>query len=453
MLRQHLQTSIVVLSWLAAILFFTPCVWAVPQDHSQHTNTPPTTKPPIEQKLTLADLESLALQRNPTLTQAAALIEASKGKAVQAGLYPNPTIGMEAEQINANRTAGEVRWFVLQQEIVTAGKLRLSRAKYQQETYQAEIQAMAQQVRVVNSIQIAYYDVLASQRLIDLHRELLKNAQEAVKTTEQMLNVGQANEPDLLQARVEADREKVAFGNAEKRYRRDWDHLFTLVGAPEMQPTPLAGSLETQTIPLEGDAELCRLLQESPEMLIARAEVVRDEITLQREKVEAFPNITLQGATGYNYETRNTTADVSFRIRLPVFDRNQGTIRQANGELMRAHAEISRVELDLRRRYADAFYRYRSAWDSAQDFQKSSLPNAKRAFDLYQEYRGKGRATWPQVLVAERTYTQLSEEYLHALLSLRRAEVEIKGFLLVDGLAQPSGSRPQGHIEASPKPR
>ena len=193
MSRQRSQTRIVVLSWLVAILFFTPCVWSAPQDHSQHSNTQPTTKPKIEQKLSLADLESLALQRNPTLTQAAALIETSKGKAVQAGLYPNPTIGMEAEQINANRTAGEVRWFVLQQEIVTAGKLRLSRAKYQQETYQAEIQAMAQQVRVVNSIQIAFYEVLASQRLIDLHRELLKNAQEAVKTTEQMLNVGQAN--------------------------------------------------------------------------------------------------------------------------------------------------------------------------------------------------------------------------------------------------------------------
>jgi cobalt-zinc-cadmium efflux system outer membrane protein len=417
--------------------------------------------------LALADLEQLALQRNPTLVQVAAQIDISRAKALQAGLYPNPTIGYQGELIGVPGTtsgktaeigpgtAGEFQGGFIRQEIVTAGKLRLSRAKYQQEARAAEIQATAQQLRVVNGIHIAFYEVLTAQRLIENHRELVKIAEDAVKTTEQLVNVGQANEPDLLQAQVEANRERVALVAAQQRYRRGWEHLVTLVGAPELPPTPLAGQLVPDGLPLEWEKELCRLLQESPEIQFAQAEVVRDQITVKREQVQPIPNIVVQGGPGYNFETpgNNPNWNVQAYINVPLFDRNQGTIRQAQADLVRAHAEVARVELSLRRRLADAFSRYETARASVQDFRERSLPTSRRAFELYQDYFKKRRATWPQVLVAQRTYFQLSDDYANALLDLRRAEVEIKGLLLVDGLTVPPGPTPQGHIEATPRPR
>ena len=123
--------------------------------------------------LTVADLERLALAHNPTLVQAAAFVDAARGKATQAGLPFNPLIGMTAEQIGAGNTAGEVRWFTLQQQIVTGGKLRLSRLKYQQEAELAEIQASAQRLQVVNGIASAYFGVLAAQRSVENHKRLL----------------------------------------------------------------------------------------------------------------------------------------------------------------------------------------------------------------------------------------------------------------------------------------
>src|SRR5581483_10831430 len=45
--------------------------------------------------LTVADLEQLALAHNPTLIQAAAFVDAARGKALQAGLPFNPVVGME----------------------------------------------------------------------------------------------------------------------------------------------------------------------------------------------------------------------------------------------------------------------------------------------------------------------------------------------------------------------
>ena len=68
-----------------------------------------------------------------------------------------------------------------------------------------------------------------------------------------------------------------------------------------------------------------------------------------------------------------------------------------------------------------------------------TLPTAQKAYELYVENFKKRRAAYPQVLVAQRTVYQLNEDYNRALLDFRRAEVEVRGLLLVDGLTPPRG--------------
>src|SRR5262249_10562716 len=141
---------------------------------------------PSSAPLSLADLEQLALQRNPTLVQAAANVDTARGREIQSGLYPNPTVGYNGEQIGLRGKAapGEQQGIFIDQTFAPAGKLRLNRARFAQETAQAALQAEAQQYRVVNSVRIRYYQLLAMQRLLDVRAELLKVAQDAVTTTE-----------------------------------------------------------------------------------------------------------------------------------------------------------------------------------------------------------------------------------------------------------------------------
>src|SRR5437899_13089021 len=124
--------------------------------HEHRTSPTPPSGSQAPAALSLGDLEQMALQGNPTLTQAAAAIDASRGKALQAGLYPNPSIGYVGEQIGIAGTAGELQGAFVQQTIVTAGKLRLSRAKYNQTAYEAETRAVGQQYRIRNGLQLKH---------------------------------------------------------------------------------------------------------------------------------------------------------------------------------------------------------------------------------------------------------------------------------------------------------
>ena len=49
--------------------------------------------------VTLEELQHMALQSNPTFAQSAANIQAAEGRKKQSGLYPNPTIGYQGEEI------------------------------------------------------------------------------------------------------------------------------------------------------------------------------------------------------------------------------------------------------------------------------------------------------------------------------------------------------------------
>ena len=55
--------------------------------------------------------------------------------------------------------------------------------------------------------------------------------------------------------------------------------------------------------------------------------------------------------------------------------------------------------------------------------------------------------------MVQRNLLEVQERYTRSLLELRKAEVEIGGLLLVDGLTIPPAPLSGGHLEANPNPR
>jgi outer membrane protein TolC len=139
--------------------------------------------------LTLADLEQMAVQNNPTLSQARAAVQAARGVWQQVGLHPNPVAGYAAEEMGDEGTAGKQGGFI-GQEFVTAGKLRLNRQVACQEVIRLEQELAAQQFRVLTDVRTAFYDVLVAQRTLELADRLVKIAEEGVQAAEALLKAG-----------------------------------------------------------------------------------------------------------------------------------------------------------------------------------------------------------------------------------------------------------------------
>ncbi len=402
--------------------------------------------------LDLLALEELAKENNPTLIQAAAHVRAEQAKALEAGLYPNPRIGYVGDQIRVAGTAGELQGGFIEQEIVTAGKLRLSRQKYEARTKVAELQRDGQALRVLNDVRIHYYRALGRAELVKIHRDLLKTAENHLVTTQEMVNLGQASKADLHLSKAALQQARLDLQMAENDYRATLEQLAAGVGA-DLGNASLAGSIEGEIQVIDFETALARLLDESPELAMANAEVKADEITVKREKVEAIPNVLIGAGAGRNFETRGTVYTVSVSVEIPLFDRNQGTVLQAKADLERQHAEVRRQELQLRRSFAEQYRQYLTALQHVRDYQRVIVPESRNAYEAKLQGYKENRENWPEVLMVQHEYYHQRAAYIHYLVAWREAEVTINGLLLVDGLMAPDAPLPRGHIDAVSKPR
>jgi len=425
---------------------------AVPHHHADPTSPPLTTT--IEAgTLTIEELESLALSNNPTLVQANTQLRAEQGAAYQAGLPFNPVVGYVSEQIGVNDTAGELQGGYVQQEFVTGGKLRLSRAKYVQRAQIAATNAYAQQQRVLNDLRAQFYRTMAAQRVIETHRELVVNGEDNVQTQREMLNLGQVSPSAVLQAEVELRRDQLNLKDAENELQKAWRLLSSLTGVARLAPMNLAGSLVTSEQPLDYDTALAGLLASSPEMTAAWQKIQHDRIAVERERVQPIPNVIAQVTVGRNFESDDTTAGVNVGLPLPVFDRNRGTIQQALADLTRAQAEVRRLELELQTRLATEYRKYLSAWQRVQEYQTAILPKAQEAAELLNQSYEQRRAPWADVLAARRLQRTLNLDYVNSQQMYRESDIAIRGMLLTGGLTEPAAAISGGHIDATPKPR
>ncbi|HKB41628.1 MAG TPA: TolC family protein, partial [Gemmataceae bacterium] len=84
--------------------------------------------------LDLPALWALALANNPTLREAAADVEAARGRWIQAGKYPNPHFLYDQDTIGSRIARQGNIVIQVNQEIVTAGKRHLDQAVARQET-------------------------------------------------------------------------------------------------------------------------------------------------------------------------------------------------------------------------------------------------------------------------------------------------------------------------------
>ena len=219
--------------------------------------------------LTLADLEKLALANNPTLPAAAAQVIQQQGLTRQAGLYPNPTVGYvrtDPDQAGQSQTSG----VFLSQDLVTAGKLRLATAAGRQEIARSDWQLQAQQAHVINDVRIRFYEVLGAQQGIRAARDLEALALEGVKVAEQLLKERHGTRPDVLQAEIQLSAVRTSLQDAHYRHEAAWRQLAAVVGVPNLPPTALAGSLESDVPQLDWTQTVQQLLAANPLLRASR---------------------------------------------------------------------------------------------------------------------------------------------------------------------------------------
>jgi cobalt-zinc-cadmium efflux system outer membrane protein len=166
----------------------------------------------------------------------------------------------------------------------------------------------------------------------------------------------------------------------------------------------------------------------------AQAKVAAAQAAVEKARADRFQNWEMQAGYSHDNSTGFDTGGISVSIPLPLYNRNQGAISQADAELRAAQAEVGRVALDLRNRLALVFERYANAKEMVDRYEKSILPDAKEAIELNSHRYRAGEGSFPSLLLSQRDYLRTEVSYLDALRELRETSVLLQGLLLSDSL-------------------
>jgi cobalt-zinc-cadmium efflux system outer membrane protein len=394
----------------------------------------------------IEEFEQLSLKNNPTLKQAQAIANQSSALAHQAGLWPNPSIGYQGEQIRGGSFGGGEQGGFVQQNIILGGKLHLRRNVFEQQHKADEFGIEEQKLDVLGAVRVQFYTALAAQKTVEVRGQLLQVAMDAAATVHQLANVGQADAPDVLQTEVEAEQAKLDFNRAERQYIQAFNTLAAVAGQPSLPLTLLKGDIEH---PPEIDVEhwVETAVQESPTVRRSEQEAKRAEAALARDQREAVPDIALRAGEQDNREIDSSSmrrfgaqSFATASIQIPLFNRNQGNIQASKLEVERSQREIERIKLALAQGAQPLLQEYATDKLQAERYRTQMIPRAQRAYELYlQKYRNMA-AAYPEVIISQRTFFRLQESYAQILGELWTTAVQLQNYLLADGLSAPRPS-------------
>jgi cobalt-zinc-cadmium efflux system outer membrane protein len=420
---------------------------------------PPLPLGPEGKPLSLSDLQRLAVSNNPRLRQAVAQVEVARGAALQAGLYPNPTVGYEADTMGTASAPGYQGGFV-EQDIITAGKLQLAQSAALVDLRNAELALRATQADLLAQVRAGYFGVLVARERLRIARTLAIFTYDVYRIQVEQVRGAQAAAYEPLQLRVLAMQARGNWVQAHNRAVSAWKQLAASLGLPALPPTQLEGRVDMPIPRFDYDNVLTRVLQQHTDVLTAENAVQKARYQLRLAQVKPVPDIGIRVLVQKDYTTAQSqvTPSVTVGVPLPVWDRNQGGIIQAQGGLIQAQEESHRVRIELTAKVADAYERYENNRVLLDYYRQFLLPDQVRSYrGAYNRHQQEpDRVDFGAVVNAQQILAQTIEAYVATLSAQWDAVVELSRLLQTADLFQTAEREPVAAVpdlrEVAPLP-
>ncbi|MCE9568190.1 MAG: TolC family protein [Planctomycetes bacterium] len=271
----------------------------------------------------------LAVTRNPRLARATIAIDAAQGRYLQAGLYPNPELAVNWDEIG-DRTGpgGIITAPKLTQTIVTGKKLSLSQAVVAREVDQATLELISERYLVVAAVRAAFYEAYTLQQRYEVLGELLKLADEAVANGKRLLEAKQIARLDMVQLEVQQQQFRAELQAVEKELPAAYRQLASVTGENGLNVPAVVGTFDGLPV---YDLEQTRaaVLASHPDIRRAKVGVDRAQAAVRRAQVEPIPNVSVYGGYIRQYENKSHDGPAGLSMPIPVWNRNQGNIHAA----------------------------------------------------------------------------------------------------------------------------
>ena len=382
-----------------------------------------------EDTLTLQDALSLAMSHNPELSVSSWRVDASKARTLQAGLRPNPQIEGEVENFAGSSTLGgfdEAETTISLSQLFELGDKRRKRLRVAELGQGlAEWDLQAKRLQVISQTSLAFIEVLAGQRRVELQSASLDLAREVLDSVTERENAGKSSPIETIRAQIVVSQGEISLGRARRSLDASRAMLAAIWGSSSARFTSAIGSLdEIQDLPpLES---LTARISKNPDVSRWDVEIAERRARIELVTAEATPDATITGGARLLQGTEDTAFVVGLSIPLPIHDRNQGRLREAEIDLSRATDERRAA---VHSALIDAYQALLSSFQEVTALREQVLPAAGAAYEGIRESYRQGKLTQLDVLESQKTLFEVRDQYARSLTDYHRARAQVEGLV------------------------
>jgi cobalt-zinc-cadmium efflux system outer membrane protein len=380
-------------------------------------------------RLTLEQALDLAERLHPALTAAQAQMSGAAGRALQAGLFPNPELlaRIEAAPLN-DRFTEDADYIVGVSQPLPLGR-RLSAARQAEVIDGDRLRHVRDSTRleIGRQVQQVFATALYWQRVTQTRAEDVQIAANGVGVARARLEAGDTIPAEVAQAEIEQHRAQLDLESAQSREQQALEALAVAVGAPDLQVGRLEGTLDPP--PAVPDFEALQAqLQASPFVAAAEAAVAAKQARIDLVHARRIPDLTFDLAYRRIGDVDNAV-DVGVRMPLSLFDRQQGSLQEAHADLAEVEAIAQtrghELLLDLRAAYRSLT----RALDQVRQLQDVILPRAEELLRATETRYTSGDVGLSELLPVRRDWTRLRLDYLDALHEAKQAWAALSPYM------------------------
>lgn len=402
----------------------------------------PSTDPDLDKKLSesleVDALVEIALSRNPELREALARTRAALEEVRRVGSLDEPALKFEAWALPLDKPLAfdrdQTNMIGLMQSIPFPGKLNA-----RSEAALREAESMFQMYRekereIISQVKRAFYTYFALAKELQIHLEHVKILEEFEQISAVKFKTGVAQQQDVLKPQVELVMLHNDVLYIEQRLESTRAEINRLLNRPCAAPLG-----RPQEVAPPGDerfdlASLLKTAQRSrPELLAAELKRQASSKGVDvAERDATLPDFSI-GADYWQMPDAEDAWGLTFAVNLPWFSGKRSAEVRKTQQMLRAdEAALERIRARIDYEVRDAYARVEAARKSVILFKGELLSKSRQSVEVSRASYEKGRATFLDLLDAERSLRDIRLEYFKAIAEYATAVSELERAVGVD---------------------
>jgi len=275
------------------------------------------------------------------------------------------------------------------------------------------------------SVEQAFAETLRARELNEIAVADAELARQLLRFSVRRLEAGSGTQVELNLARSTAGQAERALRLSESGEATARNRLSELIGlSPEAGLRVVGEQRMPEDQMLQFEELLASAIQNRADLAALHHEAESAERAIELSKSLRIPNLRL-GAFYEDEEGTDEIKGISLAVPLPLFNRNQGEVAEAQAEAERLSAQGLVAELAVRREVADALAQYRSARETARSLRDLVVGTLEENLTLLQKALDAGKVGASDVLVFRREFVEGQRQYVEALFEAQSARIAL----------------------------